>query len=141
MTTDAPASVDGDTDRVPSVADQVAAAHASIVNLDPDAVVREMEIGEALIVDVREPEEIARHGAIPGSMHAPRGMLEFYADAASVYHRQGFDRGRFVILYCASGARSALAVKTLEALGFDNVAHLEGGLSAWKAAGHRTTSL
>ena len=124
---------------MPTIADQVAAAQASIDNLDPDAFRREMEAGEALIVDVREHDEIARQGAIAGSVHAPRGMLEFYADASSAYHRPAFDRGRRVLLYCASGARSALAVKTLQALGYGNVAHLEGGLSAWKAAGHRTT--
>lgn len=139
VTTDAPVAGAEDAGGVPTIADQVAAAQASIDNLDPDAFQRELEAGEALLVDVRELEELARQGAIDGSVHAPRGMLEFYADASSPYHRPGFDRRRRVLIYCASGARSALAVKTLQALGYENVAHLEGGLSAWKAAGHRTT--
>jgi rhodanese-related sulfurtransferase len=68
-------------------------------------------------------------------VHAPRGMLEFYADATSPYHRAEFDQTRRVILHCASGGRSALAADTLAVLGYTDVAHLEGGLKAWQEEG------
>ena len=124
--------------RAASVGDLVAAAKATIENLDPDAVAGEAD-RQALLVDIRERDELERQGSIEGALHAPRGMLEFYADAASPYHRPEFQPDRRVILYCASGGRSALAVKALETLGYSDVAHLEGGFNAWKAAGRPTT--
>ena len=93
-----------------------------------------MERGEAVLIDLREPEERAQNGAIPGAVHAPRGMLEFYADPTSPYHRPEFDPDRRVILHCASGGRSALAAAMLQQLGYARVAHLDGGLKAWKEA-------
>jgi rhodanese-related sulfurtransferase len=69
-------------------------------------------------------------------VHAPRGMLEFYADPTNEDHLAEFDPNRRTILYCAGGARSALAVETLRQLGYMNVAHLEGGFTAWASAGH-----
>lgn len=65
----------------------------------------------------------------------PRGMLEFRADPTSPYHLEPFDRSRRIILHCASGGRSALGAATLQAMGYSNVAHLDGGFTAWKAAG------
>lgn len=118
-----------------SAAELVSEAKAGIQNLGIDDVTREMQSGDALLVDLREKEELDQHGRIPGAVHAPRGMLEFYADPSSPYHREELDPGRRVILHCASGGRSALAVKTLEQLGYSNVAHLDGGFNAWKAAG------
>lgn len=117
-----------------TAAEMVAEAKASIENLGADDVANEMESGNVLVVDVREASEL-EGGRIPGSVHAPRGMLEFYADPASPYHREGFDPNRRVILHCASGGRSSLAAKTLEQLGYGNVAHLDGGFNAWKEAG------
>jgi rhodanese-related sulfurtransferase len=67
--------------------------------------------------------------------HAPRGMLEFWADPTSAYHREEFDPARRTILYCASGGRSALAADTLQRMGYANVAHLDGGIKAWKEGG------
>jgi len=122
-----------------TVADLVAAAKATIENLDPDSIAREAERGEPLLVDIREREELERHGTIEGAIHAPRGMIEFYADASSPYHRPEFQADRRLILYCASGGRSALAVKALQTMGYSNVAHLEGGFSAWKASGQPTS--
>ncbi len=116
-------------------ADLVAEAKASVENLGVDDVDREMQSGEPLLVDLRESEELRSNGRIPGAVHAPRGMLEFYADPTSPYHRDEFDPSRRVILHCASGGRSALAAKTLQQLGYTNVAHLDGGFNAWKAAG------
>lgn len=117
-----------------TAADLVAAAKQRIQNLTVDQTADEIERGDALVVDLREPEERQEHGAIPGAVHAPRGMLEFWADPTSSYHRAEFDPNRRVILHCAGGGRSALAADTLQQMGYANVAHLDGGFNAWKAA-------
>src|SRR5438132_8218270 len=111
-----------------TVAQLVATAKQHIENLTPDQVASELETGDAVLVDLREPDERAQNGNIDGAVHAPRGMLEFYADPASAYHRAEFDPRRRTILYCASGGRSALAAEALAQLGYANVAHLDGGL-------------
>ena len=77
------------------------------------------------------------YAAATGRVVEP-GMLEFYADPTSPYHRPEFDPERRVILHCASGGRSALAAATLQQMGYRNVAHLDGGLRAWKEQGHPT---
>jgi rhodanese-related sulfurtransferase len=118
-----------------TAAQMVAEAGHAVENLTPDQVAAEIARGEALLVDLREPEERVQTGAIPGAVHAARGMLEFCADPASPYHRADFDRARRTILYCASGGRSALAAQTLRELGYADVAHLDGGLRAWIASG------
>ena len=118
-----------------TVAHLVAEAKARIDNLSPATVAAELERGEVLLVDIREPEERQQQGAIPGAVHAPRGMLEFYADPTTAYHRPEFDPNRRTILYCASGGRSALATEALQALGYADIAHLDGGLKAWRDAG------
>jgi rhodanese-related sulfurtransferase len=86
-------------------------------------------------VDIREPDEIAREGMIPGAEAAPRGLLEFHADPESANHKPVFASGRTLLLYCASAGRSALAAQTLQDMGLDNVAHIAGGFKAWVAAG------
>lgn len=113
----------------------VAEAKLRVENLTVDQAAAEIEQGDALLVDLREADERAQQGTIAGSLHAPRGMLEFWADPASPYHNAEFDPARRVVLHCASGGRSALAADTLRQLGYENVAHLDGGLNAWKAAG------
>jgi rhodanese-related sulfurtransferase len=118
-----------------SASELVAEAKASIENLDVDAVEAELARGDAVLVDIREAEELVANGAIPGSVHLPRGMLEFYADPTSPYHREPLDPSKRVILHCASGGRSALAAATLRQMGYDDVAHLDGGINAWKEAG------
>jgi rhodanese-related sulfurtransferase len=110
-------------------------AKQHIENLTADQVAAELERGGVLLVDLREAEERVERGTIPGALHAPRGMLEFYADPTNDDHRSEFDPQGRTILYCAGGARSALAVETLQQLGYTNVAHLEGGLTAWTRAG------
>jgi rhodanese-related sulfurtransferase len=119
-----------------TAAQLVADARQHIQNLTPDALAAELSSGQVVLIDVREPAECAQNGTIPGAVNAPRGMLEFYADPASAYHRPEFDPARRTILYCASGGRSALAVASLTQLGYSNVAHLDGGLKAWTASGH-----
>jgi rhodanese-related sulfurtransferase len=109
-------------------------ARSGIENLTPDQVAAEVAAGKALLVDVRDAPERA-NGTIPGAVHASRGMLEFYADPSSPYHKAEFDPGKRVILHCASGGRSALAAQSLKSMGYANVAHLDGGFKAWQAAG------
>ena len=117
-----------------TAAELVSEAKQRIENLTVDQAADEVERGDALIVDLREPGERVQQGAIPGAVHAPRGMLEFWADPSSAYHRSEFDPNRRVILHCASGGRSALAADTLQQMGYTRVAHLDGGFNAWKAA-------
>ncbi|CAN5756278.1 rhodanese-like domain-containing protein [soil metagenome] len=91
--------------------------------------------GDVAFIDIREAEELARDGQVPWAEHAPRGMLEFYADPESPYHKPIFASGKTLLLYCASSGRSALAAKTLKEMGLDNVGHVGGGFKAWTAAG------
>jgi rhodanese-related sulfurtransferase len=120
-----------------SAATLVAEARAHVESLDPAQVAEEMKRG-ALLVDLRESEELAREGMIPGAVHAPRGMLEFYADPKSSYHLAELQPERRIILHCAAGGRSALAAVTLKQMGYRGVAHLEGGFTAWKKQGYPT---
>ena len=117
-----------------TAADLVAEAKRRVENLTVDQVAEELARGDALLVDLREPEELQEHGAIPGAVHAPRGMLEFWADPTSSFHRAEFDPRRRIILHCGGGGRSALAADTLQQMGYANVAHLDGGFEAWKEA-------
>ena len=111
---------------------------------DATAAIETVPVAEALalvhdetvqFVDIRDVRELDREGMIPGACHAPRGMLEFWVDPESPYHRDVFASDRKFILYCAAAARSALATKTLQDMGFGPVAQLEGGFAAWKALG------
>lgn len=90
---------------------------------------------KVLLVDIRDPRELAREGKIPGALHAPRGMLEFWVDPESQYFKPVFGEDRTFVFFCAGGLRSALTTKTLQDMGLAPVAHIEGGFSAWKAAG------
>ena len=118
-----------------TAAAMVAAARQRIANLSVDQVAADLARGETLLADVREPEERAEEGTIPGPITAARGLIEFYADPTSPYHRPEFDPSQPAILYSATGGRSALAAEALRRLGYTRVAHLDGGLKAWKDAG------
>lgn len=119
---------------VKSAKDMVTEAKAKVENLDPAAVAEEFERG-AVLVDLRDEPELAANGRIPGSVHIPRGMLEFRADPTSPYHDEALDPGKRVVLHCASGGRSALAAATLLDMGYTHVAHLDGGITAWAEQG------
>ncbi len=119
---------------IKTAAQLVQEARSGIENLTPDQVQAEMAAGKATLVDVRDAPELAC-GTIAGSVHASRGMLEFYADPACPLHKPELDPARRIILHCASGGRSALAAHALRQLGYQNVAHLDGGFKAWQAAG------
>jgi rhodanese-related sulfurtransferase len=114
-----------------SAADLVAQAKAQVENLNVEQVASELQGGDVQVVDVRESEEVAATGKIPGAMHIPRGLLEFKAAEA-------IDPSKRVILHCAVGGRSALAAVSLKEMGYTNVAHLDGGMTAWLQAGQPT---
>ena len=109
-------------------------AKTRIENLDSEQTARELADG-ALVVDIREAAERDDTGAIPGAVHVPRGLLEFKADPSLPTHLADLDPCRRTILYCAVGGRSALAVLSLQELGYTDVAHLDGGIKAWLEAG------
>jgi rhodanese-related sulfurtransferase len=105
-------------------------------NLSVEQVKKELASNpELLLVDLREIQERVDLGAVPGSKHVPRGMLEFWADPESPYYRDWFAEDRRTILYCAGGVRSVLAAEALIDMGFSNVAHLEPGFAGWQKAG------
>lgn len=112
----------------------VAEANAEIKTWTVDEALSKVRSSDVAFIDIREPDELARDGTIPGAEPAPRGMLEFYADPESPYHKPVFSSGKTLVLYCASAGRSALATKTLKDMGLDNVAHVGGGFKAWVAA-------
>lgn len=120
-----------------TIVEIVTRAKAQVENLTPAQVEQERTEG-AVLVDLREPAELEADGMIEGAVHAPRGMLEFYADPTSPYHREELDPTRRTILYCASGGRSALGAVALSALGYTDIAHLEGGLKSWRGDGRPT---
>ncbi len=88
-----------------------------------------------LLIDLRDVRELKREGKIPGSLHIPRGMLEFWIDPESPYYRSEFDAAEDIILYCNKGWRSALAAQSLQAMGAENIAHLKGGMEQWQTDG------
>ncbi len=113
----------------------LAEANARVRTLTPHEVKALAGTPGVLLVDLRDVRELERDGMIPGAFHAPRGMLEFWIDPDSPYHKEQLGAARRLVLYCASGWRSALSAATLLDMGLDDVAHLEGGFNAWKAAG------
>jgi rhodanese-related sulfurtransferase/catechol 2,3-dioxygenase-like lactoylglutathione lyase family enzyme len=90
---------------------------------------------DLLLLDIREIQETVDLGTIPGAIHAPRGMLEFWADPSSPYYRDYFDETKRIVVFCAGGGRSAFAAKALSDMGYPDVAHLEAGFNGWKKAG------
>ena len=116
-----------------TVAEMIAEANAQIETVSPIDASVEAASGQAVLLDVREPVEWEHH--IAGSVQVPRGLLEFVADPASPKHKPELDPTGRVIVYCRSGARAALACATLKDMGFENVANLEGGFTAWTEAG------
>jgi rhodanese-related sulfurtransferase len=90
---------------------------------------------DVVIVDIRDIRELQREGKIPGAFHAPRGMLEFWVDPESPYHKPVFAEDKTFIIHCASGWRSLLATQILQRMGLKPVFNLKGGFAAWKEAG------
>ena len=116
-----------------SVKQLIEAANAAVPRISP-AEAREMIGKGALVLDVRDAPEVEKSGKVEGAVHVSRGMLEFRADPESPYHDKKFDRAKPVIVYCASGGRSALSGKTLKDMGYDKVFNL-GAFKDWVEAG------
>jgi rhodanese-related sulfurtransferase len=113
----------------------LAEAEAEIETLSALAAVPLHGDPAVVFVDLRDPREIEREGRIPGAFHCTRGMLEFWIDPESPYHKPVFAEDKRFIFFCAGGWRSALAAKTAKEMGLENVAHVEGGFGAWKKSG------
>lgn len=113
-------------------------AMAEIENMPAAAAVQAQYDEGVQLVDIRDVRELERDGQVPGALHAPRDMLEFWVDPESPYFRNDFGTGQKFILFCAGGLRSALSAKRLQDMGFGPVAHVVGGYAAWKEAGGAT---
>lgn len=114
--------------------EMIGEARSLVGTVSPADASTELTAGSAVAVDVREPDEW-QHGHIDGSVPAPRGLLEFFADPTSPRHKELLDPARRTIVVCASGARAALAAATLKSMGYDDVVVLEGGLKGWTETG------
>lgn len=117
------------------VAEMVAMARDRIEETQTAAAIELLNSPEVVFVDLRDIRERERSGYLPGSFHCPRGMVEFWVDPESPYFKEIFAQQKKFIFYCASGWRSALTVATLNDMGFENAAHLEGGFTAWDKLG------
>lgn len=123
-----------------SIMDLVAEAKAAVPTIAPSDLLELMQRGDVLVVDVRDHSEIADTGKIEGAVHVTRGMLEFRADDATPYFDPEFAKDRTIVLYCASGGRSALCGQALLALGFEDVRNL-GAFGDWLFFGGPTEKL
>jgi rhodanese-related sulfurtransferase len=110
-------------------------ARAKIKTLPVDDAVALHGRDDTVFVDLRDPRELEREGRIPGALHCPRGMLEFWIDPDSPYHKPAFAQDKTYVFFCAAGWRSALSAATAQDMGLKPVAHIEGGFTAWKQAG------
>ncbi|MGC6519738.1 MAG: rhodanese-like domain-containing protein [Candidatus Puniceispirillaceae bacterium] len=114
------------------VSDLIAAARLLINQVSVHEAAELQRLEAAILIDLRDIRELQRQGTVPGAFHAPRGMLEFWVDPDSPYHKPIFRTDKKLVLFCASGLRSALAVRTLQEMGMDNVLDMEGGFTEWK---------
>jgi rhodanese-related sulfurtransferase len=113
----------------------LAEAEAEIETLPPADAMALRDDPSVLFIDLRDPRELEREGRIPGSFHCTRGMLEFWIDPDSPYHKPVFAEDKRFVFYCSAGWRSALAAKTAQDMGLEKVAHVGGGFGAWREAG------
>src|SRR5690349_5437220 len=111
---------------------------------EANAKIQTLSVGDAMalqgredvvFVDLRDPRELEREGRMPGAVHCPRGMLEFWIDPESPYHKPVFAQDKTFVFFCAAGWRSALSAATAQDMGLKPVAHVEGGFTAWRKAG------
>ncbi|MEX0956210.1 MAG: rhodanese-like domain-containing protein [Rhizobiaceae bacterium] len=110
-------------------------ADAEIVTISPQEAAARLDDENTVLIDIRDIRELQREGKVPGAQHCPRGMLEFWIDPESPYHKEVFSSGKSFVFYCAAGWRSALATKTAQDMGLGPVAHIGGGFGAWREAG------
>lgn len=113
------------------VKQMVEEASAKITALSIEEALKRLDDPDHVFVDIRDVRELEREGMIPDAFHAPRGMLEFWVDPESPYHKQIFASGKTFVFYCRSGWRSALATAAVQEMGLEPVCHIEGGFGAW----------
>ena len=113
----------------------LAEANAEIKTVTAQEALALVDDPDVVFVDVRETVERQKTGGVKGSVHAPRGLLEFFADPETQMHLAALSSGKRLVLYCAAGGRSALAAKTLTDMGVPRVSHMAGGFGAWQQAG------
>lgn len=121
-----------------SAKEMVAEANATVEAVPAPRAVALQDDPDVVFVDVRDAAEREKTGTVRGAVHAPRAFLEFLADPASERHLSQLSPDKRLVLFCASGGRSALAGKTLKEMGYERVAHIPGGFPAWKEAGGPT---
>jgi rhodanese-related sulfurtransferase len=117
------------------VSELIAEANLVVETITAADAIQLLDSPEIIFIDLREDCELQREGKIPGAIHSARGMLEFVIDPTTSDHVPAFSSGRKLMFYCASGGRSVLAAYTALNMGLTQVAHLEGGIRAWKVAG------
>ena len=113
----------------------VDAANSEVETLPTTEAIKLAGSSDVVLVDIRDIRELGRDGRVPGAIHCPRGMLEFWIDPQSPYHKPVFAQDKRFVFFCAGGLRSALAAQTAQRMGLKPVAHIEGGFGAWKKAG------
>jgi rhodanese-related sulfurtransferase len=118
-----------------SVRALVEAAEREIESLSAKDAIAQRGRDDVVLVDLRDIRELQREGRVPGAFHCPRGMLEFWVDPESKYHKPVFAADKRFVFFCAAGQRSALATQSAQRMGLKPVAHIAGGFGAWKAAG------
>jgi len=111
------------------------AAEREIETVPVEQAIARAQGGDVVLVDIRDIRELQRDGRVPGAFHCPRGMLEFWIDPDSSYHKPVFAQDKSFLFFCAGGLRSALAAQTAQRMGLKPVAHIKGGFGAWKKAG------
>ena len=121
-----------------SAKDLVAEANRHVATLSGEEAAKLVGQPDVVFVDLREGEELQKTGRVKGAVHVPRGFLEFQADPTSPTHKPELGSGKRLVLYCASGGRSALGAKALKDMGIENVAHVAGGFGALQQAGAPT---
>ena len=119
----------------------LAEAETEIQTLSVDDAVALHGEDDVVFVDLRDPRELDREGWMPGAFHCTRGMLEFWIDPESPYHKPLFAEDKRFVFFCAGGWRSALAAKTAQDMGLAKVAHIAGGFGAWRTAGGPTEAV
>ncbi|MDM8531559.1 rhodanese-like domain-containing protein [Anaerolineales bacterium HSG25] len=112
----------------------LADAEANIETITAEEAISIHTNSDIVLIDIRDVRELKREGSVPGSHHMPRGMLEFWVDPDSPYHKEIFASGKKFVFYCARGWRSTLATQAVQQMGLTPVCHVAGGFNAWKEA-------
>jgi rhodanese-related sulfurtransferase len=113
----------------------VDAAEREIETLSIEDAIKLVGRDDTVLIDIRDIRELQRDGKVPGAVHCPRGMLEFWIDPQSPYHKPVFAQDKRFVFFCAAGMRSALATQVAKRMGLKPVAHIGGGFGAWKKVG------